>query len=178
MQDLFDTLGIKGPVILLQMVGFGILYFLLRRYLFGPVRAMLKARQEEVEAGLRAAEQARAEAARLSQERESFLAQARDEGRALVQKAVQESQVVRERLLAEAQAEREQTLARGRAMIEVERRQAIAELRQEVGDLALQAAARAIGAAMDENAHRRAIDDFIAHVEIEATSAPGGSGMS
>jgi len=174
MQEVLKALGIKGPVILLQMIGFGVLYFLLRRYLFGPVGAMLQARRQEVEAGLKAAEEARAEAARLKQDREQILAQEREEGRALVQKAVQEAQAVRERLLAEAQGERQAMLERGREMIELERRQAVVELREEVSELALRAAARAIREAMDEDAHRQAIDAFISSIEAEAPPAASG----
>jgi len=168
MKELLDSLGIEGPVILLQIIGFGILYFLLRRFLFGPIGGMLHTRQQEVEAGLKAAEEARAEAARLTQDREQILAQAREEGRGLVRKAVQEAQATRERLLTEAQQEREAMLEKGRALIDLERRQAILELREEVSELALRAAARAIREAMDEAAHRQAIEAFISSLETQS----------
>jgi F-type H+-transporting ATPase subunit b len=168
MQELLNTLGIKGPVILLQIVGFGVLYLLLRRFLFGPVGAMLEARRQEVEAGLKASEESRAEAGRLAQNREEILARARDEGRSLVQKAVKEAQEARERILSEAQTERQQILERGREMIDLERRQAVVNLREEVSELALRAASRAIREAMDEKAHRQAIETFISSLEAEA----------
>jgi F-type H+-transporting ATPase subunit b len=163
--EVLKTLGIDFRVVLVQMFGFAILYLIVRRYLFPQIRAALDARQQEIAAGLKSAEDARAEAARLAQDRDQIIAQAREEGRAVVQKAVQEAQATRERMLAEAQVEREALVERGRTILEIERTQAVAALRNEVSDLALRAASRAIREAMDENAHRQAIDAFIASVE-------------
>jgi|WetSurMetagenome_2_1015567.scaffolds.fasta_scaffold399420_1 F-type H+-transporting ATPase subunit b len=165
MQQVLEALGIKGPVILLQIIGFLVLYFLLRRFLFGPVGAMLKAREQEVANGLQAAEAARQEAERLKVDKDQIIAEARDEGRGLVQKAVKEAQTARERILAEAQQEKEALLERGRAILEVERNSAVAELRGQVSDLALRAAEKAIRQATDDAAHRQAIDAFITSLE-------------
>ena len=165
MQQVLEALGIKGPVILLQIVGFLVLYFLLRRFLFGPVGTMLKAREKEVAEGLQAAEAARQEAERLKLDKDKLISEARDEGRGLVQKAVKEAQNARERILAEAQQEKEELLVRGRAIIEVERNQAVVELREQVSDLALRAAEKAIRQATDDTAHRQAIDAFINSLE-------------
>jgi F-type H+-transporting ATPase subunit b len=161
MQQVLEALGIKGPVILLQIIGFLVLYFLLRRFLFGPVGDMLRSREAEIAEGLRAAEAARQEAERLNVDKDQIIAQARDEGRGLVQKSVKEAQAARERILAEAQQEKEGLLERGRAIIEVERNQAVAELREQVSDLALRAAEKAIRQATDDAAHRQAIDAFM-----------------
>jgi F-type H+-transporting ATPase subunit b len=168
MQQVLEALGIQPPVILLQIIGFGVLYFLLRRFLFGPVGDMLRSREMEVAAGLKAAEDARQEAERLQVDKDQIIAQARDEGRGLVQKSVKEAQAARERILAEAQQEKEVLLERGRSILEVERNQAVAQLRGEVSDLALRAAERAIRQATDDAAHRQAIDAFITSLEKSA----------
>jgi len=120
---------------------------------------------EILQSGLQAAEAARQEAERLKVDKEQIIAQARDEGRGLVQKAVKEAQSARERILTEAQQEKEELLDRGRAIIEVERNQAVAELREQVSDLALRAAEKAIRQATDDAAHRQAIDAFITSLE-------------
>lgn len=170
MQGVLNALGINGLVLGLQIFGFVLLYLLLRRFLFGPVGAMLQSRQEEVESGLRAAEDARTEAARLRAEQDQIMAQAREEGRVMMQKIVQEVQTTRERLLAEAQAERQEIIERGRMLIETERRQTVAELRQEVSELAIEAASRAVREAMDTQAHKQVVDAFINSLETERPS--------
>jgi F-type H+-transporting ATPase subunit b len=172
MQQVLEALGIKGPVILLQMIGFVVLYLILRRFLFGPVSAMLQAREKEVAEGLQAAEAARREAERLRVEQDQIIAQAKDEGRGVVQKAVKEAQSARERILAEAQQEKEALLERGRSILEVESNQAVIALREQVGDLALRAAEQAIRQATDDAAHRQAIDTFIASLESSGKTNP------
>ena len=56
-------LGINGPFLLAQIVNFILLYLLLNRFVFPPLRKMLDARKERIAEGLAAADVARQEAA-------------------------------------------------------------------------------------------------------------------
>ena len=175
MQEMMDLLGLDGPVLLLQIVAFVVLYIFLRKFLFGPVGQMMESRREEIQSGLSSAEEAREEREQLRREKDKIMNEAREEGRSLMQKLAQEANAARERLLAEAQAEREATLERGREMIETERRRALEELRGEVADLALRAARRAVREATDEEAQRKAVDSFISKLEAEAATQAEGN---
>ena len=152
-------------VVGLQVIGFLILLWLLRRYLFGPVQKMLGQREEEVASSLRAAEEARAARDQLQSEREKLLAEAREEGRQMVQAAVQEARTVGEQIQAEARAEARRLLERARGQIELEQEQALLALREEVADLAIRAASQAILVKLDESTQRKVVDDFISSLE-------------
>lgn len=77
-------LSIDPAVLVLQIVGFVILFLLLRRYLFRPLLGVMEQREKDIAEGLEAGERARAKLARLDEERESVLGEAREQGRELV----------------------------------------------------------------------------------------------
>ncbi len=160
-----QTLGIDPKVILLQIIAFILLYVFLRRYLFRPLFAVMAERSREIAEGLDAAERNKEAMARLEEERQKVLAAAREEGREQVRHAVKEADEVRERMVAEAREEAQEIRTRGHEAVEREREQAALVLRQQVVDLAILAASRAVLQRLDQAAHRRAVEDFIARLE-------------
>ena len=161
MSAVLSQLGIDPKILLLQAIGFLILFLLLRAYLFGPVGKILQAREQEIAGNLAQAAQERTKAEELRSDYEGHLAVIREEARTEMQRAVREGQAERERLIAEARTEREELLHRAATEIELEKRKALIELRQQTADLALAAATRALRTSLDEAAQRRAIDQFI-----------------
>ncbi len=160
-----DPLAIDHAVLVLQVVAFGILFLVLKRYLFAPLMKIIAQREEEIARALEDGERARNELARIDEERAKALAQARDEGRELVRQAVQEGEEARQRILAEAREEARELRQRAQAAIEMDREAAALELRQQMVDLALLAAQKAVLGRLDPEVHRRAVDDFIGDLE-------------
>jgi F-type H+-transporting ATPase subunit b len=160
-----SLLSIDPAILALQIIAFGILYFLLRRYLFRPLLGLMGEREKEIADALDAGERARAEVARIDEERESMLGKAREQGREQVRQLVLEGEEARDRILGEAREEAEEIRQRARDTVGLEREEAMMELRREVVDLALLAASRAVLGRLDEERHRRVIDEFIAGLE-------------
>lgn len=158
-------LSIDPAILALQIIAFGILFFLLRRYLFRPLLGLMAEREKEIAEALDAGERARAEVARIDEERESMLVKAREQGREQVRQFVLEGEEARDRILGEAREEAQEIRQRARDTVELEREEAMTELRREVVDLALLAASRAVLGRLDEERHRRVIDEFIAGLE-------------
>ena len=166
-----EALGIRWQVLLLQVVGFGLVFWALKAFAFGPLGRILKQREDEVSSNLARAEAHARDQQRLREELEQRLAKIHEEARAEVKKAVEEARQVREQLVGDARSEAERFLARAQAEIENRRRTALKEMRDQMADLAVLAAGKAIGTTLDEPAHRRVIDEFIA--SLEANPGPG-----
>jgi F-type H+-transporting ATPase subunit b len=158
-------LSLDWAVLVLQIVAFAILFLVLRRFLFRPLLGVMEQREKEIADALEAGERAKQELARLDQEHERMLVSAREEGRQQVRLAVQEGEQARGRIVKEARDEAQQIRQRAREVIELERHEAMLELRQQVIDLALLAARKAVFAPLDEAKHRQAVDDFITSLE-------------
>ena len=162
-----SPLSLDPAVLLLQIVGFVVLFLLLRRYLFGPLLEVIRQREREVEEGLEASKRAKEELARVEEEKERVLTEAREQGREQVRRAVREGEEARERLLSDAREETKGLRQRGREAVELEREEALIQLRREVVDLALLAAGQAVVGRLDEKQQRAVVDDFIASLEQE-----------
>jgi F-type H+-transporting ATPase subunit b len=160
-----NLLSIDPAVLGLQIVAFVILFLVLRKYLFRPLLEIMARREKEIADGLEAGERAKAELAVIGQERDRILASAREEGRQQVRQAVREGEEARERILAETRDEAQQIRQRARDSVELEREEAMLQLRRDVVDLALLAARQAVLTSLDESKHRQAIDDFVASLE-------------
>ncbi len=160
-----SLLSLDWAVLGLQITAFLVLFLLLRRFLFRPLLGVMEQREKEIADALEAGEQAKQELARLDQERERVLTSAREEGRQQVRLAVQEGEQARDRLVREARDEVQQLRQRAREVTELERHEALLQLRQQVIDLALLAARKAVLAPLDEAKHRQSVDDFITSLE-------------
>lgn len=133
------------------------------------VSAMLASRRERIEQGLRDAEQAKRDRESAEQERLTSLAEARREANDILARAQKIAQETRDADIAATREELERMRVRASDEITAEKQRALAELRGEVADLALQAAGRVVGETMTDKRQRRLVEEFLA----EAT--PGGS---
>ncbi|MGD0113244.1 MAG: F0F1 ATP synthase subunit B [Armatimonadota bacterium] len=165
MGETTNPLAIDWVVLSIQVVGFVILFLLLRRYLFGPLMSVITQRQQEIAEGLEAGERARTELARIDQERAQALAEAREQGREQVRQAVREGEHARERIVTEAREEAQALRQRAQQAIALERDEAELALRQQVVDLALMAADKAVLRRLDTHTQKQVIDDFITSLE-------------
>ncbi|MBN1460698.1 MAG: F0F1 ATP synthase subunit B [Armatimonadetes bacterium] len=163
-----SLLSLDPIVLLLQIIAFVVLFLLLRKYLFRPVLGVMADREKEIAEGLEAGERARGELERIDQERERMLAEAREEGRQQVRAAVQEGNEARDRIVEEAREEAHAIRERAKQAVDLEREEAMLQLRREVVDLAVAAAQRAVLIPLDEEKHRQAIDEFVRRLEAEA----------
>lgn len=161
MQELLHALHIEPRIMAAQVTGFILLWILLAKYLFKPVMALLKAREAELKAAYDKAAEDRGAAERIKAEVEARLADIETEARSRIQAAVAEAQSVKDEIVAEARARAEATLRRGEEELAREREKILAEVRAQTVDLSIAAAGKVIGETLDEERHRRLVNDFI-----------------
>jgi F-type H+-transporting ATPase subunit b len=157
-----EQLGINLPLLIAQVINFFIVLFVLRLFLYKPVLAMLDRRAERVREGLEAAEQSKERASQTETEVSQQLDQARQQGQALIAQAQEAANRIQEEARAQARRDAETLLERARSEIQLERDQAIGELRKEFADITVTAAEKVIGQSLDRQAHRRLIDETLA----------------
>lgn len=164
MEELLKSLGLDGRVFLIQVAGFVILVVLLRKFLFGPVSAMLAARQDEIKSTYDRADESIKAAEQLKADYEQRIGAVEAEARQRIQEAVKEAQAAKDEIVSEARAESHAIIERGAREIEHERDRALVELRTEVANLAVGAAGKIIGENMDDARQRKLVDDFMKQV--------------
>lgn len=165
--SILAQLGIQFPLIIAQAVGFLLLLFILRAFLYRPVLGMLGTREEEIRARYADADQARAAAAGLQREYETRMAQAEAEARDRIQEGIREGQAMRAELVAQAHQERERVIQQGYREIGEEREKMVYLVRETVANMAVDAAGRIISRSMDESTHRALVQEFLAGLPAE-----------
>lgn len=158
-------LGIEPRLLLVNAAGFLVLFWLLKRYLFGPVRKVLSARQEHVAQTLDEAEAHRQQMEQARQEYEARIAQIESEARDRIQAAIREAGEIKESIISGAREEAERIVERGRREVEREKEKAMVDIRDRVADLAVEGARQVLERELDVQAHRRLIREFIEELD-------------
>jgi F-type H+-transporting ATPase subunit b len=157
----FDALGINLPVLLAFIINFGLLLFLLKLFLYGPIIKMLDERRGRIQESLNAAERA-AQSARESEDRvQDEIRRAQVQGQEIVANAQGISQRIQDDAGRQAREQAERIVQQAQVQIRQETEAARAALRREFADLTILAAEKVINQSLDKQAHLRLINEVL-----------------
>lgn len=145
---------------------FVILWFVLRRFAFGPMTAAVEAREKALEEAIAAAKADRDEAARVLAEQKSGIEEARANAQRIIAEARGVGEKLRAEMVEETRGQQQEMLDRARREIESEKVRAVAELRREAVDLAIAGASKVIEKNLDEASNRRIVESFLASIPV------------
>ena len=148
------------------LICFGITFYVLRRFAFGPVQKAIDARRERIRQALEEADNARAEARRLLEEHRSMMNSARGDAEQILAEARRVAESQKERMREELEADRQRRIEETTKQIEAETRRALEQIRSEVADLTLEATAKVTGKVLTDEDHRRLIEDSIRELDF------------
>jgi len=160
-----EALGINLGFLIFQILNFSIVMILLYAWAYKPVINGLQKRKETIAKSLedaRIAEEARSNA---EEEANQILSKAQSEAVEKVREATERAETARQEIL--AQAEEDAGKAREAAVADAtqERDRLLADMRGQVGALAMAAAQRLIGEALDEQRQHVLIDEFFSGIK-------------
>ncbi len=164
MGNLLEALGVNFKMVLIQAVGFLFLLLLLRKFLFGKIKDMIKARTDEVKDTYKKSEDDKAEAERLKGEYQRKVIQAEEEAEGKIQTAVVKAKEISDDIVKEAHETAANDRAKAQQGIEVERKKALAEVRNQVIDLTILSSTKLIQQSMQRNTAEKLVDDVIKEV--------------
>jgi F-type H+-transporting ATPase subunit b len=150
------------------LICFGITFFVLRRYAFGPIQKIIDERRERIRQSLVEAERARDESRKLLEEHRQLRLKARGDAEEILAEARRIAESVRDRVKEEAEVDRQRRLEETRRQIEAETTRALAQIRAEVAELALVAAEKVTRMTLDREADRKLIDEAIRDLDFSA----------
>ena len=125
------------------------LFFLLRKYAWGPILSAVNERETSIKDALASAEAARTEMESLQSDNQRILKEARAEKEALLKGARNTRADLINTAKEEAQAEADKILIQAQEAIQNEKRAAIKELREQVGSLAMDIAGKVLQKELD-----------------------------
>ncbi|PUU94427.1 MAG: F-type H+-transporting ATPase subunit b [Halanaerobium sp.] len=156
-----------NTTMLWQLVNFFVLLFLLRKFLYSPIKDMLDQRAAQINGDLDDAEARRKEAEELKAKYEEKLKDARGEAQEIVDNAETRANKKAKDIINKAEERAENLKAKKLEEIEQAKKEAAAELRDSIADYTVLAANKLIQEQLDQKTHQKMIMDFIDQLDEE-----------
>ena len=158
--------------LLVGALAFAIVFYFLWKWVIPRVNQLLEERRQQIQGEIERAEATRGEADHLLTDYREQLAGARDEANRIIEEGRRTADQLRRDLQTKAEEEASATVARAQDEIRAERDRVFEDLRAQIGDIAVELAARVVNQSLDKKAHEKLIDDYIEQV------AAGGEGQA
>jgi F-type H+-transporting ATPase subunit b len=163
-----DLIKVVPGLMIWTVIAFLITLFVLKRWAFGPIQKTIDERRERIKRAIDEADDARAEARKLLQEHRELLAQARGQAEDILVDARRVAEAQRQRVKEETEEDRKRRLEETKRQIEAETQRALQLIRAEVAELTIIATTKVTGKVLEDEDHRRLIDDAIKDLDFSA----------
>lgn len=160
-----EALGINLGMLVVQILAFIIVLLTLNAWVYKPMLNMMETRRQKIAQGLedaRVAAEARADA---QKEADKIRADAQAEAAKIVREATERASVAGQDVKAAAEVEAAKARQAAMAEAEMERNRILGDLRGQVASLAIAAANKLVGEALDEKKQHALLDEFFSGVK-------------
>ncbi|MGM0823164.1 MAG: F0F1 ATP synthase subunit B [Pseudomonadota bacterium] len=147
-----------------QTIAFAIFVWFCIKYVWPPISNALHERQKKIADGLDAASRASRDLEVAQEQAEQTLRESKEQASQILEQANKRSAQIVEEAREQARAEGERLVASARSEIEQEVNRAKEDLRAQVSHLAIIGAERVLEASVDEQAHRKLLDELAAEL--------------
>lgn len=160
MQNL-EVISINIWQILISLANLAILFFIMKKFLYGPLKKVLSARQEEIDRSYEEAENAEKQALESKNAWDEKLKNASEEANALVQSATARAELKGDRIVSEAKEKADRIVKDAEKQAELERTKARESIKKEIVSVSTALAEKMLEREINEEDHREMINDFI-----------------
>ena len=137
------------------------IFFVAKKFLFGPVMKIIADRQKEIDDMYEAAGAAKESAANLETEYKQKLSVAAETSERMVKEAVARGQSREEEIIRQANREADAIRDKAAADIAMEKKKAINDAKDEISEMAMAIAGKVVGRELQAADHSRLVDEFI-----------------
>jgi F-type H+-transporting ATPase subunit b len=145
--------------------------YVLKRFAFGRIQEAIDERRERIRRSLEEADHARAEARKLLEEHRTLIGRAKSDAEEILAEARRVAEASARRMREETEVDRQRRIEETRRQIEAETRKSLEQIRAEVADLSLLAAEKVTGKALDDDDHRRLIEEAVGDLDFSVLEA-------
>lgn len=160
-----EKLGINLGFFLFQVFNFTILALLMYALAYKPIVRMLENRKNKIAQGLEDARIAAEARANAEKEAKAILAEAQNNAAQKVREATERAEVAAKEIIAQAEAQANKIREEARMEAAQERDRILLELRSQIASLAIAAAQKLIGEALDEKRQHALLEEFFSGVK-------------
>jgi F-type H+-transporting ATPase subunit b len=168
MEELIHKLGIDWKILIAQMINFGLVVFVLWKFAYKPIIAMLEQRTAKIEGGVKNAERVEQELKDIMVRRDEELKKARQESQAIVEQARRDGEGLRAELRQAAETEAQKILTQTRQSMAAEKDQMMQEAKGELAVMVKMAAEKVLSEKLDDASDAKLIQAAVTAVKKES----------
>jgi F-type H+-transporting ATPase subunit b len=173
-----EKLGLSLGALIFQILNFTIVCILLYAWAYKPVLKMLNNRKEKIAQGLEDARIASEARANAEQDAAKILADAQNKANQMMREATDRAEAAALEIRASTEAESSKEREAALAEVQVERDRMLGDLRNQIAALAIAAAQKLVGDALDEKRQHALIDEFFSGVRAGKVEVLEGASIS
>lgn len=166
MEGILQTFGLDWAKFISQVIIVLLVYFILSKYAFGPVLAMLDARRRRIAEGESNLKTIEAELGKAEEKVQGMLNQANLDAERLITEARESAEAVRGQKTQEAVKEAQSIIEKAREASRLEHESAMNELRRDFGRLVIDATSKVTGKVLDDGDQKRINDETAGQVAL------------
>ncbi len=163
--EFFTSLGIDWKLFLAQIINFGILLFVLQRFLYKPMLSFLSKREQSIKDNLDLSEELKTEKVNLDLKKDEVLSEARKEAHKIIHDAKVFGEKEKTRLMTETQKEIKEMLAQKELAALREKDQILRDAKGEIIDLIMLATENIIKQKLDPQTDRILIEKTLRELD-------------
>ena len=158
-EQIKQQFGLNGWALLSQIISFSIVAWLLARYAYGPILAVLEARRKTIADSLKNAEAIKSQLAEAQQKSSEIIGKASADASKMIEEARSAAKQVAERENQRAVQQAAEIIQKAREAGEVEQKRLMAELKKELSRLIVDTTARVTGKVLTAADQKKITDE-------------------
>lgn len=158
-------MNIQLSVIITQILGFLVVFWVLRKFAWGPILRLLEERREKIRASFEEIETRKAEVATLKAKYEEDLRQIDARARQRMNEVLAEAQKMAGEIEADARENARQELDKLKEDVERQYQAARVRLKEEIVTAALTSAERMVRESLDRDRQRKLVEEFLKELD-------------
>jgi F-type H+-transporting ATPase subunit b len=165
LENIQKTFGWNPPFFIAQVVNFILVIFVLRKFAFGPVQAMLEQRRARIAEGEENLKRISQQLADSEKTASATITKANEEAVRLINEAMHGASALSEQSAQEALAQAQHIISKAEAAAKADRERLNLELKREFGRLVAATTSQVTGKVLTTEDQRRINEDALAGVE-------------
>ena len=162
--DILELLVPNVWTAITQLCATAVLFFLMYKLAYKPVRNILDERSRYEQSKLTEVEALKEENEKLNLEAKETIAQANKSAEAIVRKAREEGNSVKNELIEQGRQQSAQMMENAQRDLELQRSKMLKEVHSEIVDAAITAAEKVLESKIDSQSEKQSIDSFVQEV--------------
>ncbi len=159
-----EVISINLWQILISIANLLIMFLILKKFLFAPVKKVFELRSEKIDRDYSDAKKAKEDAERDARLYSEKLSGAQDEAEVILKNARARADKMESEIIADASAKAANMIRRADADIAQEKKKAVNDIKNEISSMSVDIAERMLGREINEDDHKALIDDFISGI--------------